>query len=303
MNDQFSKESGFAQSLIFSGGTGRSGTTIVARLLSRHSAIAMSKPAEIKFLTSGNGLLDLSLGKKVGRYRRFLVTDRLHLERFRYRLYHDWWIRDAKNGSKTGLSSGMTKKELDEIFAELKKHYEKDKQLAIQVFMHRYVKTQLGQSRKSIWIDTTPVNIFRANEIAQLFPEAKFIHMIRDGRDVISSVIRERWGPSSYEEGLIWYRKRMIRNIKNVLSLKGKAITIRLENLVIDDREKQLQSLMNFLKLKPEKHLIDFFNKNVLASSISQGRWRDEVNDVKKFNQSYADLLAEFKELDPLLPL
>ncbi len=303
MSKRLSEEIGIKQSLIFSGGTGRSGTTIVARLLSRHSAITMAKPAEIKFLTSGNGLLDLSSGKRVGRYRRLLVTDRLHLERFKYRLYRDWWIRDAKDGSKTGLSSGITKEELDQIFAELKTNFEKDKQQAIQVFMNRYVNIQLGQSRGRIWIDTTPVNIFRAKEIAQLFPDAKFVHMIRDGRDVISSVIRERWGPSSYEEGLLWYRKRMLRNVQNVLELDGKVITIALEDLVINDREMQLQKLLKFLKIKPEKKLIEFFNTVVLASSVSQGRWRDEVDDVKKFNQSYADLLTELKELDPSLPL
>lgn len=303
MNEPFSEVGGFAHSLIFSGGTGRSGTTIVARLLSRHPAIAMAKPAEIKFLTSGNGLLDLYSGKRVGRYRRLLITDRLHLERFKYRLYRDWWEREAKDGSKTGLFSGMEKKDLDQIFAELKTNFEIDKHLAIQVFMNRYVKAQLGLSGKRIWIDTTPVNIFRAKEIAQLFPDAKFIHMIRDGRDVISSVIRERWGPSTYEEGLLWYRKKMLRNIQNVLELDGKAITIRLENLVINSREIQLQKLLKFLKIKPEKKLIEFFNTVVLASSISQGRWKDEVENVKKFNQSYADLLTEFKQLDPSLPL
>ena len=51
---------------ILSGGTGRSGTTIVGKLLTRHSKICISRPTEIKVLTSGNGLLDLLLGTITG---------------------------------------------------------------------------------------------------------------------------------------------------------------------------------------------------------------------------------------------
>ncbi len=49
--------------VILTGGTGRSGTTIVGLLISRHSQIALSRPTEIRLLTDGNGLLDLHLGR------------------------------------------------------------------------------------------------------------------------------------------------------------------------------------------------------------------------------------------------
>ena len=38
--------------LIFSGGTGRSGTTIVADLLDRHPDVRSSLPIELKFVTN-----------------------------------------------------------------------------------------------------------------------------------------------------------------------------------------------------------------------------------------------------------
>lgn len=289
--------------LIFSGGTGRSGTTIIGRLLSRHSQVTMSKPAEIKFLTSGNGILDLYSGRKVGRYRKLLFTEKLHLERFRYRLFHEWWEREAKDGSRAGLVQGIERKELNELFESLKNTFEYDKTIALQSFLYGFVRIQSNNANKPLWIDTTPINMFRSNEITNLLPEARFIHIIRDGRDVIASVIRERWGPKTYDEGLVWYRKRMLKNISNSLLLGNKVLTISLENLVIHKRNKTLHSILDFLNLKSENAFETFFNEVMLESSISRNRWEKEVKDVNKFTETYADLVDEFRALDPNLPL
>lgn len=289
--------------LIFSGGTGRSGTTIIGRLLSRHSKIAMAKPAEIKFLTSGNGLLDLHLGKKVGRYKSLLITDRLHLERFKYRLFHDWWSRQDKSGGATGLQTGIPRDVLEEIFSSMKTNFEDDKTFSIQLFMSQFVNYQLQRFGKTFWIDTTPVNLSRAVEIETLLPCSRFIHMIRDGRDVIASVIRERWGPNTYDEGLIWYRKRMLKSLTSAKLLGSKALTLSLEDLVINKRKHSIETLLTFLDLKPEPKFNDFFDEVIKENSISKRRWESEVSDLAKFNQSYADLLEEFKIIEPNLPL
>ncbi len=289
--------------LIFSGGTGRSGTTIIGRLLSRHSKIAMAKPAEIKFLTSGNGLLDLHLGRKVGRYKSLLITERLHLERFKYRLFHDWWSRDDKSGGITGLQSGIPREVLEEIFSLMKSQFDTDKTYSIQLFMSSFVDHQLKSFGKKLWIDTTPINLSRAVEIENLLPNSKFIHMIRDGRDVIASVIRERWGPNTYDEGLIWYRKRMIKSLTSTKILDSKVLTLSLEDLVINNRKPSIEKLLSFLELKPEPKFNNFFDEIIRESSISRRRWKNEVPDLANFNNAYADLLEEFKEINPELPL
>jgi Sulfotransferase family len=289
--------------VLFSGGTGRSGTTIVGRLLSRHSKVTMAKPAEIKFLTAGNGILDLSQRRRVGKYKRLIFNDRLHLERFKYRLFHDWWQRDSKFGGSAGLFQGISEEQLKEIYSHLKRNFDLDIKKASQSFMRDYIEIQLQNARKDLWIDTTPVNIFRSSEIQQLLPGCRFIHMVRDGRDVISSAIREKWGPTNYEDGLIWYRRRMIRNLKNGITLKDCTITLSLEDLVINNRQESLEKLLGFLGIEEERNFREFFDKMMLASSINQGRWKSEVEDIGKFNMAYADLVDEFRDIDPSLPL
>jgi hypothetical protein len=50
---------------LFTGGSGRSGTTIIINLLKNHPEIHSSLPREIKYLTSRYGLLDLNFGRSI----------------------------------------------------------------------------------------------------------------------------------------------------------------------------------------------------------------------------------------------
>jgi hypothetical protein len=127
--------------------------------------------------------------------------------------------------------------------------------------------------------------------------------MVRDGRDVIASAIRERWGPTNYEDGLAWYRKRMIRNLTNGIALQDQLLTLSLEDLVIRKRDESIEKLLKFLGLENEKKFIEFFNNTMLESSITRGRWKKEAPDVKALNKAYADLVAEFKDIDSKVPL
>ncbi len=289
--------------VILSGGTGRSGTTIIGKLLSRHSKIGLSRPSEIKMLTSGNGLLDLHLGRRVGWLKSLLVTDRLHLERFHYRLNNDWWKRDSKVGEIAGLIQGIEAEELGELYRALMRNWKKDRKAAPREFFRSFVDSQKRVSGKDMWIDTTPVNLFRARELSEFLPGVRFIHMVRDGRDVIASVVREHWGPKTYEEGLIWYRRRMRRNLLNTNLLGSRVLTISLENLVITNRDETFNKVLNFLEVSSESKIEQYFNNDVLAEKVRQGRWRDEVEDVHKFNESYFKIVSELKDIDPNVPL
>ena len=98
---------------VFSGGTGRSGTTLVGKILSRHELVLAGNPYEIKFLTGKGGLLDLVDGvpipqtpdilKKVhpiSSGRRFLnlAQSKRNIEELERRINEDWWERPGKRG-------------------------------------------------------------------------------------------------------------------------------------------------------------------------------------------------------------
>lgn len=46
---------------------------------------------------------------------------------------------------------------------------------------------------KARWADKTAFNILAFEQLAKLFPEARFIHLVRDGRDLAASLLERRW--------------------------------------------------------------------------------------------------------------
>lgn len=54
-----------------------------------------------------------------------------------------------------------------------------------------------GKPNPSMWIDHTPSNTRYAHTLFEFFPEAKMLHIIRDGRAVASSIMRLEWGPNT----------------------------------------------------------------------------------------------------------
>ena len=63
---------------------------------------------------------------------------------------------------------------------------------AAELFTH--LKQQVARRQKFAadfcWIDQTPKNCVGALEFLQRFPEGRFVHVVRDGRDVMASLLR-----------------------------------------------------------------------------------------------------------------
>lgn len=59
---------------------------------------------------------------------------------------------------------------------------------------------KVGKTEARVWIDHTPHNVRQAQLLAGAFPDAKFIHLVRDGRAIAASVMPLDWGPNSITE-------------------------------------------------------------------------------------------------------
>ncbi len=93
------------------------------------------------------------------------------------------------------------------------------------------------------WIDSTPTNIPHMKRIARDFPDARFIHIIRDGRDVALSLDKRGWSrPLPWDRprsllaaGLYWeWIVRIGR--ESGRSLGTRYIEVRYEELVADPK-------------------------------------------------------------------
>src|SRR5258708_24570321 len=58
----------------------------------------------------------------------------------------------------------------------------------------RLLDSAAAAQRKTVWIEKTPNHLFYLDKIEQLVPNAKFIHLIRKGEDVVASCVRASIG-------------------------------------------------------------------------------------------------------------
>ena len=299
---------------IFIGGTGRSGTTIVGDLLGQHLAVSLSNPTEIKFFANRSGMLDLVFGRKdtfkpIPKFENYqsLQKRKKVIERnkakeaaieseFLSQLWGKWFDIDAPPPHGPGLTVTITKEKLEKLLSKYFLEARINPLWASRRFMKSYIKNQLQGERPHYWVETTPMNISMADRIAQVFPNALFINMVRDPRDVISSLLSKNWGPNTPEEGLIWIEKRLLADRESLLKVSPtNQITIYLEDLVIHDRESSICKLLNFLKLPDSDQMRDFFNSKMSPVSASSGRWRDNLND-ERFLEEYAKMLNRLED-------
>jgi Sulfotransferase family len=76
---------------------------------------------------------------------------------------------------------------------------------AVREFFRLYAEKQ-GKQR---WGDKTPGYVRSMRVVQKVFPEARFIHIIRDGRDVALSLVPRSWGPSTFAEAADNWRRRI----------------------------------------------------------------------------------------------
>jgi hypothetical protein len=116
-------------------------------------------------------------------------------------------------------------------------------------------RKHLDRENKPRWGDKTPGYIQIVPELIAMFPDAKFIHFYRDGRDVARSFQAQGWyGRWLHDNAREWnealdYNKRWRSS-----PLAHRILQVRYEDLVLDT-EKTLRDICHFLDEKYEPQM------------------------------------------------
>lgn len=155
-------------------GSGRSGNTLLRRILQAHSELHI--PPE-----------NHALGAAITVYRRNRGLPWPHLV-------------DLVLGTFQ-FSHGFDAFELElrPLAEQLHKAPDDERNLAHVLDAFYRFHAEVHEQRCVHWGDKTPLNTFNAFKVASVFPAVRFIHMVRDGVDVVESYVRAGL-ISSYEE-------------------------------------------------------------------------------------------------------
>ena len=302
-------EYGFAP--LFTGGTGRSGTTILINLLKNHPQVHASLPREIKYLTSRFGLIDLNFGRPF-RYEEdlkgvrnniaanvFNLLGKKKLDHFLIYLTNTWWSEIGKKGKPRGLVQGISKEQLNFAIENFEKYFAVDKNGASRAFFYEISKAQVSKKEVKYFADSTPVNMMQSDLLYRIFPNGKFINIIRDGRDVAFSVSKEKWGPNDPYKALDWWANRILVANQSLKKVRDEdQMQLRLEDLIVNHRDNEYIRILNFLEISDSPDTRNYFNTQMLQENMSQAEWKNLVKNPDLYNKKYESILKKLKAKD-----
>jgi len=127
---------------------------------------------------------------------------------------------------------------------------------AVRAFFHLYGEKQGKPER---WGDKTPGYVKQMREIQTYLPEARFVHLIRDGRDVALSVLKQPWGPQTIEAAAEKWRSRVLRG-RSQQPYLGFYMEVKFEDLVLHT-ERELRRICEFVELEFDPAMLGYHER------------------------------------------
>ena len=163
-----------------------------------------------------------------------------------------------------------------EVLAAMKKHREwpdfgfSDEQVLAQLngqskltagtAVRSFYELYMEQQGKPRWGEKTPRYVTKMPMIQRALPEARFVHVIRDGRDVALSVLdRTVRELTAADVAQRW--KRKIRRAQRTAPKLKHYTEVRYEDLILDT-EAQLRRICKFIELPWDDALLSYYERS-----------------------------------------
>jgi hypothetical protein len=220
--------------------------------------------------------------------------------------WFDIWQKETQNISIKGYNKGLPFLWTNEEFTDF-----------LLEFLNKvYSKVLINNPDASHILDKNPMYSFSVELIHELLPNARFIHLIRDGRDVAGSMLAARrnigYGPRSFIKSVETWKKYVLAAVK-AKKHEDQYLEIRYEDLLMNGQS-TLQIVFDFCQLPISSEEIE---KIVMAHKFEKmkskrqhadirakthkefyrkgqaGNWRDELSLVQmyQFDRLAGDLL------------
>jgi hypothetical protein len=82
--------------------------------------------------------------------------------------------------------------------------------------------------------ERTPWHVYHLPLIAEVYPDARFVHIIRDGRDSARSIVAQPWGPDNVKEAAEEWRSSVAAGRAAAADLGERLLEVRYEEVLAD---------------------------------------------------------------------
>lgn len=146
----------------------------------------------------------------------------------------------------------------------------------------------------SAWGDKTPSYILELDIIHRLFPNSKYIYIVRDGRDVALSLMEETWGSNNtYSCAQYWKRCNAANGVLDMLRQRGEIFEVRYEDLIAEPTA-WLPRIYGFLEEPYDENAMGGLIGSIRSRNCNKWRQRMTPDDVRTFERVASGTLKRF---------
>jgi hypothetical protein len=255
-------------SIVFVGGTGRSGTHVIAKLLGRSADLA-AIPVECRFHSEDRGFPGLLSGE---------VSKRAFLRRMR-----GFWWKGFQRSRLRGLHRFVERERFDEALANFEERFDSDREGACRELFLDLLWFRAERKRALGIVEQSTDVVAYGAVLARLFPEARFVHVVRDGRDASASRVsqtRRLVYPRTRRQGIDWWERRMRRIAAGVEAIPPeRLLEVSIDELVATRGPQALQPLTEFTGVATGYRVRRYYKSRMNAERANQGRWRRGLSE------------------------
>jgi hypothetical protein len=215
-----------AENPIFIVACPRSGTTILATLLNMHPEICSS--TETHFF-------NFIVKQKKYNWKSF---DLIQFEAF---------LKESRIVDFCSLAK-ISKEDLIEEFKKL--NFGSNSNANKKKILDILINSLTNKKSKKYFCEKTPQHLYSVKEILSLYPAAKFIYLVRDGRDVVNSLMKMPWRPDGLINNSRFWKSYIQLGQKLEASMpESSFFTVRYEDL-LNNPEGTLKIIFEYLGIE-----------------------------------------------------
>jgi hypothetical protein len=278
--------------VTFVGGTGRSGTHILGQLLSRSPRLALI-PVEVRFHTDPDGFPGLLAGE-------------VSLEQFMKRLRGYWWRGFQANrlrGRMRGIHRFVEEDRFAAAAARFESQFGDDAEAACRQLFFDLLAFRAEEEEAVGIVEQSCDTVAQAATLHRIFPDARFIHVVRDGRDASASRVEQTRGlvaPRTRVGGIGWWLERIEAIERGAAQIPSdRLLTVSLDELLLVKRTRlALRPLFRFCGAHVAKAPRRYYRNRMSREEANVERWRRglTMRQVAKIQRLYAKALDGLEE-------
>ena len=187
--------------------------------------------------------------------------------------------------------------------AEFERSFEEEREVACRrLFMDLLeFRAEEREDGRGI-VEQSCDTVAQAETLVRIFPDARFIHVVRDGRDASASRVAQTRGlvrPRTRADGIAWWRERVEAIEAGAGAIPPeRLLTTSLDELLRIERSRvALRPLFKFCGAHVSKAPRRYFNNRMSHAEANAERWRRGISDAKaeKLDRLYLEALDELE--------